>query len=649
MPAERLVPPSGDTGSTSEYRLSELANEIRRRTLLGALKAETGHVGGCSAAVELFTALYFGDVLRYDPADPWAAHRDRVLVRGHLGPVRYAIFSLLGWVGLDELAGYATLGSRLQGHETPDLPGIDIGPSGSLGMLLSYGLGSAVVAANTADPWRTFVFLGDGEEQEGNIAEAARHAATVSARNLVAIIDANGKQLSGPVEHADRADVSSVWKAYGWEVIDLPDGNDVVAAFQALTRAAAASVLGPVVVVARTTKGYGIAGAEAHFSGFHELSHSGPEIIHQALNALGVATGFDQRNPVAVSVAGDAGLSDETAQELPNVGSAWGEWPDDFQVAYFTDLARLRNAPVAGRGHLYFLFADTFPEPLLSRTGLSGAAWCSNVGIREQHLVALAHGIASSDPRAVVIAHTGDAFLLRAADQLAAAASVGSRFVLIADDAGITNSRNGLSHQSSLQPLLISAIPGVHLCDVADGADFAGVMNHALGSQEGIWYVRIHDGRLSAFLSVPAGDRSIEFYTAREPISAPDVVIAASGFFVGEAIRAAWLLGERGLSARVINVVSPRTAGKAVEPAIMAGTPVVTVYDGHPDVLANPVRAHAADLHQPPRLRALGFVHGTSGRLEELLRWARLDAEAIMAECARLAGSVGTGALRAQR
>src|ERR1017187_12462 len=648
MSAELPAAPSGETGRTLASRLSELADEVRRRTLLGPLKAGTGHVGGCSAAVELFTALYFGDVLRYDPADPRAPHRDRVLVRGHLGPVRYAIFSLLGWVGLDELAGYATLGSRLQGHETPDLPGVDIGPSGSLGMLLSYGLGSAVVAASTADPWRTFVFLGDGEEQEGNIAEAARHAAAVSARNLVAIIDANGKQLSGPVEHADRADVSSMWRAYGWEVIDLPDGNDVTAVFQALTRAAAASVLGPVVVVACTTKGYGIAGAEAHFSGFHELSHSGPGIVQQALDALGTAARFDHGNPVAVSAAGDAGLDDKPTQELPDIGSAWPELPDDFQLAYFTDLARLRNAPGAGRGRLYFLYADTFPEPLLGRTGLSEAAWCSNVGIREQHLVALAHGIASSDPRAVVIAHTGDAFLLRAADQLAAAASGGSRFVLVADDAGITNSRNGLSHQSSLQPLLISAIPGVHLCDVADGADFAGVMNHALGSPEGIWYVRIHDGRLSAFLNVPAGGRSIEFYTAREPTSAPDVVIAASGFLVGEAIHAAGLLGERGLSARVINVVSPHTAGKAVEPAIMAGTPIVTVYDGHPDVLAHPVRAYAADLHQPPRLPALGFIHGTSGRLGELLKWARLDAETIMAECAKLAG-LETGAQGKQR
>ena len=329
--------------------------------------------------------------------------------------MRYAIFSLLGWVAEDELAGYATLGSRLQGHETPGCPGVDFGPSGSLGMLLSYGVGSAIVAASFPRPWRTFVFLGDGEEQEGNVAEAARHAASIQARGLIAIIDANGHQLSGPTSHADTTDLAVTWHGYGWHVIKLADGNDVLAVTSALRRGAALSDDGPVMILASTRKGYAISGADAHFSGYHELSHGDPTVVRDAARSIprqvlesGTLTnvrGFPQQEGIL-------------PPDVPRRHSAlraresWPDHPDSFQLAYFTDLASRWRERDAER--LYFLFADTFPEPLLERTGLASAGWCGNVGIREQHLVALAHAISQADPGATVIAHTGDPFIPRA-------------------------------------------------------------------------------------------------------------------------------------------------------------------------------------------------------------------------------------------
>src|SRR5258708_11765717 len=106
-------------------------------------------------------------------------------------------------------------------------------------MRLSYGVGSAIAAASSGSPWRTFVFLGDGEEQEGNVAEAARHAGSIGASGLVAVIDANGHQLSGPTCHADSAGLAAVWRGYGWEVLDLADGNDALAAASVLRHGAA--------------------------------------------------------------------------------------------------------------------------------------------------------------------------------------------------------------------------------------------------------------------------------------------------------------------------------------------------------------------------------------------------------------------------
>lgn len=619
---EAAPPPA----STDDLR--PLAAEIRRRTLAACLEAGTGHVGGCSAAVELFTALYFGAVLRYEPGNPRAATRDLVAVRGHLGPVRYAVFSLLGWTAEDELGTYATLGSRLQGHETTDLPGVDFGPSGSLGMLLSYGLGSAIVAADRAEPRRTFVFLGDGEEQEGNVAEAARHAAAIGVRGLVAVIDANGRQLSGPVRHTDVADLAMTWAGYGWTVVDLPDGNDLALARSSLDEAARRCEDGPVVVVARTTKGYGIPGAETHFSGYHELSHCDAETVR---SAIGAASTVALPANFHMTVSEPSGTRTEFADVA--VDGPWPDAPDDFQLAY---LGRLADTLAAiDTGTLYFLFADTFPEPLLARTGLARQARCYNVGVREQHLVALAHGIAAADPHARIIGHTGDAFVLRAADQLAASAGAGSRLVLLGDDAGLTNCRNGSSHQSSYQPLLLADLPGVHLLEPADGADFAAVMNHALAASQGVHYVRIHDSALALPVPTSPSERTIDSYVVRDSgPNGPDVLIAASGFLVGEALVAERLLSAEGISATVINVVDPADGGGALADALRGGAPVLTAYDGHPEMLARTVRHLAGRLGRTSRTANKGFIRGTSGRLVELVSWLELDGDAL-ADAAR--------------
>jgi transketolase len=630
----------------AEARLADVSAEVRRRMLEACLAAGTGHVGGCSGAVERLTGLYFGDVLRYDPRSPSAPDRDRVLVRGHLGPLRYAVFSLLGWVAEDELAGYATLGSRLQGHETPDVPGVDFGPSGSLGMLLSYGVGSAIVAAASGACWRTFVFLGDGEEQEGNVAEAARHAGSIGARGLVAVIDANGHQLSGPTGHADAADLSAVWRGYGWQVLDLADGNDAQAAAEVLRLGASMSDDGPVMILARTRKGHGIPGATAHFSGYHELGHADPEVVRGAASSLPrrhlkpgpPAGGKAPQLPVPGPAA-----AGPRRRSLP-ARQSWPDHPDGFQVAYLTDLASTWRQQRDGR--LYFLSADTFPEPLLERTGLAAAGWCANVGIREQHLVALAHAISHADPGAAVIAHTGDAFIPRAMDQVMAAASVGSRFILIGDDAGITNARNGASHQSAAHPLLLSALDGIECFEPADGHDFAAAMNHALSLEAGICYIRVHDGVLAAPVDVLPAQRSIGWYPMREPGGEPDVLLAASGFMVGQAADAARLLAAQGIGASVVAVLQPSQAGQAIAGAGERGIPILTIYDGFPGVLGNPVLAAKASSQWSSPVRSLGFKRGTSGRLEELLPWAGLDSQTIARTAATLLAGEEPASLR---
>ena len=209
-------------------KLKQIAEYLRTNSLKTIIDANNGHIGGNMSSVELLTVLYFGGIFNFDPSDDKNENRDRVLIRGHEGPLRYNIFSLLKYIDPIELSNYRKFGSRLHGHEDmKETPGVDITPSGSLGMLLSYGVGSAISNKDKGIKARTIVFLGDGEEQEGNIAEAARHATTLNLNNLICIIDQNKKQLSRPTKESDGHDIEKIWNGYGWDVMKIKNGNDI--------------------------------------------------------------------------------------------------------------------------------------------------------------------------------------------------------------------------------------------------------------------------------------------------------------------------------------------------------------------------------------------------------------------------------------
>jgi transketolase len=232
--------------------------------------AKTGHIGACCSSTELMAVLYFTDILRYDVNNPHHPDRDYVLVRGHLGPLRYNIFSLLGWLNSEEMTEYRKLGSRLCGHEDMHItPGVDITPSGSLGMLLSYAVGANIGFKNMGRNNRIFCFLGDGEEQEGNVSEAARHASNIGCKGLITIIDANSKQLSTATKFTDGGScLHDIWTGYGWNVFTIFNGHDPKEIYDIYKCAIEKSKEGPVCIIANTIKGNGLEGDQDHYCGY---------------------------------------------------------------------------------------------------------------------------------------------------------------------------------------------------------------------------------------------------------------------------------------------------------------------------------------------------------------------------------------------
>ena len=255
----------------TEARLRELeaiARRVRAHILTSVHAAGGGHVGGPLSATEMLVALYF-EIMAIDPTNPGWEDRDRfIFSKGHSSIALYAVMAERGYFPVAELATFDAIDSRLQGHpDMSKLPGLDMS-TGSLGQGLSPGVGMALGARLRGKEFTTYVMLGDGETQEGQVWEAAFVAARYRLDNLVAILDGNrlqqfGWQDAGGI-HPPLDEPVRQWEAFGWHVTEV-DGHDI-AAFVEAVRAAKEVTGRPAIVIAQTVKGKGVSFMENDYS-----------------------------------------------------------------------------------------------------------------------------------------------------------------------------------------------------------------------------------------------------------------------------------------------------------------------------------------------------------------------------------------------
>lgn len=253
--------------------LQRLAIQMRRLVIESVHHAGAGHLGGPLSAAEMLTALYF-EVMHIDPAKPRDPGRDRfILSKGHCSIGLYSILALRGYLPVEELKTFDAIDSRLQGH--PDmnvLPGLDMS-TGSLGQGLSPGIGMALAAKLRGHSYHTWVMIGDGDSQEGQIWEAAFIAQRYGLDNLTVLLDWNGLQQYGFATDAGYGSLArqpaqenpvAKWQAFGWATIEI-DGHDLQQVLDACHQAK--TIKGrPAIIIARTVKGKGISYMENDFN-----------------------------------------------------------------------------------------------------------------------------------------------------------------------------------------------------------------------------------------------------------------------------------------------------------------------------------------------------------------------------------------------
>ena len=271
-------------------QLQLIAEQNRKRLVEVVYAAKAGHIGGDLSCLNVMTALYFHVMNGLNPKDPKAPLRDRfVLSKGHCVESLYVTLEAKGYLKPEVLDTLGQFGSILSGHPTIEVPGIEVN-SGALGHGLSIGVGMAIAAKMDQQPWRTSVMMGDGEQGEGSIYEAAMAANRYHLDNLVAIIDRNHLQISGNTEDVMPIDnIHDRWTAFGWDVI-LMNGDsmdDIIRTFDNIDYNNGK----PHLLVSDTTKGKGVSFMEGIAKWHHgvlnaEQCEAAVAEIQQRIDAL---------------------------------------------------------------------------------------------------------------------------------------------------------------------------------------------------------------------------------------------------------------------------------------------------------------------------------------------------------------------------
>jgi len=242
-------------------KLEKIASQVRRDIVRMVHACQSGHPGGSLGCADFFVALYFNVMERKQGFDMDGVGEDIFfLSNGHISPVFYSTLARAGYFDVSELATFRKIDSRLQGHPTTHegLPGVRVA-SGSLGQGLSVAIGAARAKKLNNDKHLVYVLMGDGEQQEGQIWEAAMYAPHNRMDNLIATIDYNGQQIDGATDEVlSLGNLRAKWEAFGWDVLEM-NGNVMSEVVSGLTEAKSRTGKGkPVLILMKTEMGNGV-------------------------------------------------------------------------------------------------------------------------------------------------------------------------------------------------------------------------------------------------------------------------------------------------------------------------------------------------------------------------------------------------------
>jgi len=644
--------------------LKDAANYMRGLDLIMLNAAGSGHSGGTLSIMDITAALYLHSA-ELDPENPNWDDRDRIVwSTGHKAPSLYLGLGMAGYFDVEDVVTLRRLSSPFQGHpHWLKLDGVEAS-TGSLGQGLSIGVGQALRAKLDNKEYHTFVIMGDGEQQEGQVWEAAMAAGHYKLNNLIGILDNNRLQIDGYTK--DVMDVEPLidkYKSFGWDTLII-DGHDMEEIVNALEQAKAPREK-PVIIIANTIKGKGVDFME-DLAGWHGRAPNNEELI-DALNQLNVTDKFDLDKLMKKVQVYQSEIDSHLEEVMPKFSKDYW-WNSDNSMKVEMDPTRM------GFGRSLSKHGDDERVVALG-ADISGSITISqfyaehperrprflSMGIAEQSMTAVAAGLAR-EGKLPVIGTYGVFASGRNWDQIRTTVAYGDFNVFIAGaHGGVSVGPDGATHQALEEIFLMTAIPGMHLEVPCDALEVERAAQHLLFTVQGPKYLRFareatpivtdestpwefgkanvirFRGKKPQFKDAFEHILAEEYATENEDLS-----IIACGPEVPEAMRAAWILKEEfDLETRVVNLHTLKPLDHDAIINAAADTKLIVTAEEHQvggmgNWVAN-VLSQTTELRDVPyQVKMIGVQDrfGDSGAPWELIKEFGLSAEHI-AEAAR--------------
>ncbi|MBK1705850.1 transketolase [Halochromatium glycolicum] len=607
------------------------ANRLRAEALRMTSRAGSGHATSSLSCADLVAALFFHE-MRWDPNAPGARDQDRFLLsKGHAAPILWAALSEAGAIDSDPLT-LRQVDSDLEGHPTPRNPWIPVA-TGSLGQGLAAVNGMALADRLDGIGARLFCLLGDGECSEGSVWEAAQFAADQRLQQVVAIVDANGLEQSGPAPYGqDTSVLAGRFRAFGWRTLEI-DGHDFGAILPALK---ATREPGPTAIIARTVKGKGVSFLEGA-EGWHgkaldddKLAQALAEIAEPDVRVLVEPRRLAAGEPTAAAKAQAASERMQAQTQAPlqvdyELGAevatraAFGNALEKLG-SRFDDLVVLdgdvKNSTKTEQ------FAKAFPERFIEAQ------------IAEQNMLGAALGLSASGKRPCVA--TFAAFLTRAYDIIRMAVhSQQPRMLICGSHAGVSIGEDGPSQMGLEDIAMFRALNGTTVLYPSDAVSAERLTEAGL-EHDGIVYLRTTRGKTPVLYQ---SDEPFEIGGSKTLAESTEdrLTLVAAGITVHTALEASNRLREQGVCTRVIDAysVKPLDVPTLKRAAEETGTLLVIEDHNRDGGLGDAVASQVGRLGRVFRLGVTGEPR--SGEPETLMDRHRISGQEIEREALAVA------------
>jgi len=651
------------TGEKTTFSIEEMATKarlMRAYTLTAITCAQSGHPGGSLSAMDIIASLFLSE-MKHDPTNPDWNHRDRFfLSKAHAVPALYAALVETGYHTIEAMVTLRRLGSPFQGHtDRIKLKGIEMS-GGSLGQGFGIAVGCAKAAKIDKNPYRVYTLMGDGEQQEGSIWEAAMAAGNFGLDNLVAIVDKNRLQIDGWVESVMNIDpLAEKYRAFNWHVIEV-DGHNIPEILRAFKKARETKGR-PTMIIAETVKGKGISFME-NVAGWHGKAPSKEQYLN-AMTELNLKAFTREYIDNLFTIAADfhSRSNQKTFAEMPSFSrNYWWNQQEDMRVdmeptrfGFGKALAKIGNDPRICTLHADI--SDSIKITDFEKTAAEREQRVVSVGIAEQNMMQVAAGLAKEGK--IPITGTYGVFCTgRPWDQIRTTICYANLNVKIAGaHGGVSVGPDGASHQALEEIALMTILPNMTVIIGCDAIETEKITSYGILEVTGPTFFRfgreatpIVTREETPFIFGVSNiyrfrKRKPKFLDAFEIFSADqyanekeNIALIACGAMVPEAMRAAWILKEEmGFEARVVNLHSIKPLDQtSILKAVTEINIILTIEEHQVGGFGNIVAGAAARLKEretPLKVDMIGVQDrfGESGDAWLLTRKFGLTAEWI--------------------